>query len=195
MLKLRILFTLLLASLLAAGCAPAATPTAMIMTVVQTVPVEVTRLAEVTQMVEVTRQVVVTQLVEVTVTPPAPETPVQGVPMTQTPTPANPTGQPAPSSNITPYSVITPDQKGQGFTPVFVQNETSDTRRVAITGPTSLEVTVSPGGSQKIWLRRGDYIFDTWKDDHKSYSGSFSITSADKYQFILRDTKAILWIP
>jgi hypothetical protein len=188
---------LALTTLLAAGCGPAATPTSVIQTVMQTVPVEVTRLAEVTQQVEVTRQVMVTQLVEVTVTPPVSETPSQGIPMTQTPTPAvpNPTGQAQPSSQVTPYSWITPDQKGEGFTPVFIQNETGLTMKVAIYGPTNLEATVSSNGTQKIWLRRGDYSFQTWKDDRKSYAGSFKIASADKHLLILRDTKAVFWIP
>lgn len=213
--QLSFLFILLLASLLAASCSPAAAPTPVLVTVVQTVPVEVTRQAEVTREVEVTRQVVATQLVEVTVTPPLAETPVQGIPMTQTPTqaspaaqtpaqgipmtqtptPANPGGQPATTSVVTPYNQITPDQKGQGFTPVFVQNETEFTMKVSLLGPTSLLVTVSPGGSQKVWLRPGDYLYETWKDDRKSYSGSFKIASADKHLLILRDSKAILWIP
>jgi hypothetical protein len=187
--------------MLIAGCGPAATPSPVIVTVVQTALVEVTRLAEITQPIEVTRQVVMTQLVEVTVTPPLSGTPVQvgtpmqGIPMTQTPTPANVAGQSAPSSVVTPYNWITPDQKGQGFTPVFLQNETSNTMKVALAGPVSMEVTVAPGRSQKVWLRRGDYSFETWKDDRKSYSGNFSITSADKYQLIFRDSKAVLWVP
>jgi hypothetical protein len=220
MLKFRytisLLLSLIFASLLATACGPAATPSPVVLTVVQTVPVEVTRLAEVTQMVEVTRQVVVTQLVEVAVTPPVEgtaaqgipmtqtpvsavsETPVQGIPMTQTPTPpaTNSTaGQATLASAVTPYNWITPDAKGQGFTPVFIENQTDYTMKIAINGPLNMEVTVAPGRSQLVWLRRGNYTFQTWKDDRKSYSGSFSIVSADKYQLFLRDSKAVLWVP
>jgi hypothetical protein len=65
--------------MVAAGCKPAQ-QTPVIVTVVQTIPVEVTRLVEMTVPVEVTREVFVTQIVEVQVTP---TSAVSGTPTTQ----------------------------------------------------------------------------------------------------------------
>ena len=97
----RLIFTVLVlaTALLAAGCASAPEATPQIVTVVETVPVEVTRVVEVLNTVEVTRQVVVTVVVEVPVTPQA------------TPTATQAPAQPAATFSYLP----TPTVLGQAF--------------------------------------------------------------------------------
>ena len=121
------IFVILLATgLLTSACGTTATQAPVLQTVVQTVPVEVTRNVEVTRMVEITRDVVVTQVVElpVTVTPALPSV---------TPTYSNAQAQATLAVNITPQ--VTPQEKYQGYTPIFIQNKTTDKMDVYLAGP------------------------------------------------------------
>src|SRR4030066_1726314 len=92
---------ILMAALVLSACAGTspANSTPNVLTVIQTVPVEVTRIVEITQAVEVTRQVVVTQIVEVPVT--VPPNPTLEAPPTPT-LPSFPTLTPILATQITP---------------------------------------------------------------------------------------------
>jgi hypothetical protein len=175
-----------LAGALASGCGNAATPAPVVQTVIQTVAVEVTRNIEVTRVLEVTRDVVVTQVVElpVTVTP--------SLPTAKATIPAQ--SQPAtPLANLTPQA--TPDAKYQGFTPVFVQNKTSDKLDVFLAGPDEFNLALWGGDQQKIWVSEGNYTYTVWTNGQEAYHGKLKIVSADKYNWLLYEKKAVLWIP
>ena len=184
-----ILLAVLIAALILSGCAGSspANSTPNVVTVIQTVPVEVTRIVEITQAVEVTRQVVVTQIVE--------------VPVTVTPNPtveATPTPTLLPFPTLTPIlaTQITPQGKGNGFVPFFLVNQTQDRLDVYITGPlTPAPVALSPDSSFKVFLREGDYFYSVWRDGKVAYEGGFRITNIDKHQLILQENKAVFWIP
>jgi hypothetical protein len=77
--------TLLSISILVGCGGSAPSPTPPVITVVQTVPVEVTRIVELPVTVEVTRQVVVTQVVEVPVTLTPTSLPVEAATSTAAP--------------------------------------------------------------------------------------------------------------
>ena len=180
---------ILMAALVLSACAGTspANSTPNVVTVIQTIPVEVTRIVEITQAVEVTRQVVVTQIVEVPVT----VTPSPTAEATPTPTmPLFPTFTPALATQITPQG------KGDGFTPFFIVNQTQDRMEVYITGPLTPDpVALSPDSSFKIFLREGEYSYSVWRDGKVAYVGGFRITNIDKHQLILHEDKAVFWIP
>ena len=184
-----VLLTILLVAFIFSGCAGSspANSTPNVLTVIQTVPVEVTRIVEITQAVEVTRQVVVTQIVEV----PVIVTPNPTVEATPTPTsPPFPTLTPILATQITPHG------KGDGFAPFFLVNQTPDRLDVYITGLlTPAPVALSPDSSFKIFLREGDYTYSVWRDGKVAYEGGFRITNIDKHQLILHEDKAAFWIP
>jgi hypothetical protein len=168
------------------GCGPQATQIPVVLTVVHTIPVEVTKVVEITRQVEVTREVVVTQAIQVpiTVTP-------EVLRATQTPVP-NPTY----AVNMTLETPqATPLEKGTGYTPVFVYNQTKNKIGLDIIGPTTMSLTLWPGDVQKIWLPEGIYKYTVWANDQKSYDGGFKIVNPDKHQFFINDKKAVLWGP
>jgi hypothetical protein len=181
-----LLFVLVTVGLLTAACGNAATQTPFVQTVVQTVPVEVTRDVEVTRMVEITRDVIVTQVIQipVTITPALPS--------------ATPTyqfqSQPAtPLVNLTPQA--TPQEKYEGYTPIFVHNQTSDKMDVYLAGPDVFNLALWGGDLQKIWTREGNYEYIVSINGQEAYRGKFKITSADKYVWNLYKNKAVLQIP
>lgn len=180
------LIVVILAGVFTGGCSAAATPALIVQTVVQTVPIEVTRDIEVTRIVEITREVVVTELVEkqVTVTPALP-----GV---------TPTLQPQFSGatqvvNTTPQ--VTPQEKYTGFTPIFVHNRTGDKMDVYLGGPDVFNLVLWGGNQQKIWVREGRYDYKVWINGQEAYDGNINIVSEDKYDLFLDANKAILWVP
>jgi len=184
-----VILAILFAAIFLSGCSGSspANSTPNVVTVIQTVPVEVTRIVEITQAVEVSRQVVVTQIVE--------------VPVTVTP---NPTAEATPTPTLLPFPTltpvlatqITPQGKGDGFTPFFLVNQTQDRLEVYITGPlTPAPVALSPESSFKIFLRKGDYSYSVWRDGKVAYEGRFRITNIDKHQLLLDGDKAVFWIP
>src|SRR4030067_3791087 len=169
-----VLLTILLVAFIFSGCAGSspANSTPNVVTVIQTIPVEVTRIVEIPQAVEVTRQVVGTQIVEVPVTvTPSPTAEATPTP----PMPFFPTFPPALATQITPQG------KGDGFTPFFIVNQTQDRMEVYITGPLTPDpVALSPDSSFKIFLREGEYSYSVWRDGKVAYVVGFRITNIDK---------------
>jgi hypothetical protein len=189
---LRRLFLLLLLggiALLAAGCGGAAqaTPTDQIVTVLQTVPVEVTRMVEVVTTVEVTRQVVVTVVVEVPVTPEA------------TPTPPRPPTQPGPTISYlptsTPLSQSFDAPKVGGISRLKIDNETDETLTVKISGAQSFEVELPPNRSAFLNVPYGDYTLRVYNGDDRMYTVRLSIVNPDKYEVNLGGSKATIIAP
>ena len=190
--KVVISVTVFMLVLLTTGCS-AAQQTPTIVTVVQTVPVEVTRLVEVTVPVEVTREVYITQIVEVQITP----TPG----LTSTPTTqsggvqATPFGTQSSYIGPAPTAGFTPQAKGEGFTPVFVKSFAKDRLEMYIRGHLDISVVVNPDNVKKIWLSRGDYTYTVYDPGGLAYDGSFKIASDDKYEIHLYDNKAVIVVP
>ena len=187
--KIATIFLVILTALLLWGCSgtSAAPQTTVIVTVVETVPVEVTRLVEVTQ------EVIVTEIVEVPVT-------VTPQPATATPVPPSPTDTPTTTSStayptLSPFLQITPKERGNGWLPFFVENHTSDKLDVYVSGPIPFNRTLWKGDVQKVWLREGLYTFSVWYEGGLKYNGTFNITNIDKHKLLLRDDKAKFWIP
>lgn len=181
-----LLLAVILTGLFTGGCASGATQTVVLETVIQTVPVEVTRNVEVTRLVEITREVLVTEVVEIPVTI-TPELP--GV----TPTQQSQIAIATPVINTTPQ--VTPQQKYTGFTPIFVHNRTGDKMDVYLGGPDTFNLVLWGGDQQKIWVREGRYDYRVWLNGQDGYSGNFNIVSEDKYDLFLDAKKAILWVP
>jgi hypothetical protein len=181
-----LLFVLVALGVMTSACGSAPTQAPVVQTVVQTVPVEVTRNVEVTRMVEVTRDVVVTQVLEVpvTITPALPSA---------TPTFQYQSQQPTLLVNLTPP--VTPQAKFEGYTAVFVQNQTSDKMDVYLAGPDQFSLALWGGDQQKIWTREGNYEYIVSINGQEAYRGKFKIVSADKYVWNLYKNKAILQQP
>jgi len=169
-------------ALVLTGCASPSSNTPVVLTVVKTIPVEYTKVVEITKPVEVTREVMVTQIVPIPVTVKA----EGGEGQTLTPAPpysVNPTAG-------TPQ--VTPQEKGNGFTEIFIYNQTKDKINLSISGPTDISLTLWPGDVQIIWVREGDYTYTVMENDQAAYAGSFKIVNPDKHQFNIYDSKAIL---
>ncbi|OGO26690.1 MAG: hypothetical protein A2W33_07905 [Chloroflexi bacterium RBG_16_52_11] len=184
--------TLLMMILLAAGCKPAL-PAPVIVTVVKTMPVEVTRLVEMTVPVEVTREVFITQIVEVQVTP----TPALSVTPTTKFSSVQATsigGQPF-SIDPSLTAVITPQAKGEGFTPVFVKSFVKERLEMYLRGPLNAMVVVNSGNVWKIWLTKGNYTYTVYNRSGLAYDGAFKIASSDKYEIHLYNKKAVILVP
>jgi len=99
----------------------------------------------------------------------------------------------APLLNTAPQ--VTPQEKYTGYTPVFVQNRTNDKMDVYLAGPDEFSLVLWGGNQQKIWVREGEYSYTVWTNGLESYRGKFNIVSADKYDLLLNESKAILWVP
>jgi len=184
--------TLFIIFLLTLGCS-AAQQTPAIITVVQTVQVEVTRLVEMTVPVEVTREVFITQIIEVQVTPTPAET---GTPTTQfSGVQATPYATQSGYVGPAPTAGFTPQAKGEGFTPVFVKSFAKERLEMYIRGPVDVSVVVNPDNVQKIWLSRGDYTYTVYDPGGLAYDGSLKIASNDKYEIHLYDKKAVIVVP
>ena len=182
------LLTFILFALFLSACAAnsQAIPSTEIVNVVETVPVEVTRLVEVPQTVEVTRMVIQTAIVEVVVT----ETP--------TATPNNPTAAVtwvyAPSD--TPlYAAPTNLVKQKGTSLIKITNQTNDVLKVELFGEDPLQVDIDPGKSVFHVLREGKYTYKVQRDNKRLYSGSISINNPDKHELILHENKATVILP
>jgi hypothetical protein len=180
------LLVLVTAGLLTSACGNAATQAPIVQTLIQTVPVEVTRDVEVTRMVEVTRDVIVTQVIQVpvTITPALPGA---------TPTFQLPGQLATPPVNLTPQ--VTPQEKYEGYTPIFVHNQTSDKMDVYLAGSDVFNLALWGGDQQKIWAREGNYEYVVSINGQEAYRGKFKIASADKYVWNLYKNKAVLQVP
>ena len=158
-------------------------------TVVQTVPVEVTRLVEVEKTVEVTRQVVITQLVTslATSTPSimelatASQTPAALLTL-ETPTPATPTP-------------TFPQEKVKGFSILLVVNETDDDLVVELSGTVERSLLFR-GPSQALErVKEGDYAYIVWRQSQVLFQGTFKITNPDKFELHIRKDKVVFLVP
>ena len=176
-------------AILAAGCGGAAqpTPTAQIVTVVETVPVEVTRVVEVVNTVEVTRQVVVTVLVEVPVTPPA------------TPTATRPPAQPAATISYIPTSTALVQEfdsdKKEGVSRLKIDNTTDETLTAMGSGTKSFEVEIPPGKSAFLNVPYGDYTIRVYEGSKRMYTAHVSCVNPDKYTIVLNGDSATVIAP
>ncbi len=182
---LLVICTLALAAFSLFGCSaspqPSATP--VIVTVVSTVPVEVTRIVEVPQTVEVTRQVVVTQIVEVPVTP----APTATVAATSTPTAA---------AFVAAFPTATfPEGKVQGYSYLKIINETEDLLTVTIDGPIFGAYSVSGNASIIKEVKEGTYTYVVEHEARIIYRGTMKITNPDKHELVLHDDKAVFRVP
>jgi hypothetical protein len=158
----------------------------------------VTRLVEVTQLVEITQDVIVTEIVEipVTITPQPPtETPVASSP-TETPilagnTPTSSSSDPS----LAPVSQFTPEARGDGWLPFFIENRTDSKLAISASGPIPFNRIIWNGQTIRVWLREGLYTYSVWEDEIQKYSGSFNITNIDKHQLFLREDNGKFWFP
>jgi len=191
---------IILASFILWGCSTAnpAPETTVVVTVVETIPVEVTRLVEVTQLVEVTHEVYVTEIVEipVTITPlPPTETPVNSSP-TETSIPiATTTTLPAAVLALAPELQFTPEARGDGWLPFYIENQTDSKLEIVASGPIPFNRVVWNDQTIKVWLNEGQYTYSVWEGGSQKYSGSFNITNIDKHQLFLRENFAKFWYP
>lgn len=187
------LILLLLVSLLLSGCASftPAVVTPEIVTIVQTVPVEVevpvevTRFIEVTRLVEVTRQVVQTELVPVTVTPtPSPEA---------TGTSVAPTPGLIALGNTPTYGK--PAEKVPGIAPLRVWNTTEDTLEVVINGPVYYQISLAANKAVFLSIKEARYTYLVYRDGNFVYKGEMNISNPDKYELHLKEERAAFLIP
>jgi len=169
------------------GCSaptqPAQTP--VVVTVVNTVAVEVTRMVQVPQTVEVTRQVVVTQLVPVTTTP--------GAAPTSTPTPPA-TGAPTlPAAAATVVWVPTkPPVKVNGIAYFKITNATSDKVEVWFKGPVTRSFVVGGGTSVLTSMPWGSYTYQVLKDGKVAFAGEIKFNNSDKYEMVVAEDRVII---
>lgn len=176
------------------GCSPRAIEPEVV-TVVNTVPVEVTRLVEVEKTVVVTQEVVLTQIVEVpvTVTPmitaeasPTETAPVDSFQVTGfTPAPV--------TATIDPNEFK--DNKFQGFAPLRVANETENSVVVQVFGSQSFAFTLGGQTSQIQVVPEADYTFNVIRDGEVLFTGNLHITNPDKHELIVRSNKVIVKVP
>jgi len=182
----RVIFTALVlaTAILATGCAsaPQPSPTAQIVTVLETVPVEVTRIVEVLNTVEVTRQVVVTVVVEVPVTPQTTPTATQG--------PVQPAATisylPTPTALVQSFDA----PKVQGVSRLKIDNTTDDTLTAKASGAQSFEVEIPPGRSAFLNVPYGEYTIRVYEGADRKYTVHVNCINPDKYEIILAGDKA-----
>ncbi len=173
--------------ILATGCASAPEPTPQIVTVVETVPVEVTRMVEVLNTVEVTRQVVVTVVVEVPVTPQATPT------ATQAPAQPAATFSYLPSPTALGQAFETP--KAEGVSRLKLDNESDETLRIQISGPQNYELEIPDGKSAFLNVPYGEYTIRVFNGSDRLYTVRVNVVNPDKYEVNLGGSKATVMTP
>lgn len=189
---------LLVVVFLAAGCSPAASEP-VVVTVINTVPVEVTRLVEVQRTVEVVREVVVTEIVEVQV----PVTVTAVLEEGATPTPQ---ASPVPSEGAGAGSAVVyasptidlnafKDQKVQGFAPLKVINETGSTLTVVVNGPTYLSMVLGGHSSTIEIVAEAEYSYAVWEENEIIYSGTMRFTNPDKHELVIHNNRVVFKVP
>lgn len=185
------LFLAILIALVLSSCAgnPSPAVETVIVTVVNTVPVEITRIVEVQKTVEVTRQVVVTQQVEipVTVTPsPTPES---------SPTPEN---TPAPTTAAFIPAAATPtfpDEKVAGFSLLKLVNETDNNLMVNISGPFQQSYPIGSHLERVDTVKEGKYTYTVLRDGQVIFRGTMNFTNPDKHELHIREDKVVFLVP
>jgi hypothetical protein len=186
-----LLISAILAALLLSSCANSSSPAieTVVVTVVNTVPVEITRIVEVEKTVEVTRQVVVTQEVEVPVT------------VTPSPTPEN---SPTPESTATPTApaFITaeatptfPQEKVEGFSFLKLVNETDNNLVVNISGPFQQSYPIGSHLERVETVKEGQYTYMVLQDGRVIFRGTMNFTNPDKHELHIREDKVVFLVP
>lgn len=186
-----LLISAILAALLLSSCAGNTTPAVetVVVTVVNTVPVEITRIVEIEKTVEVTRQVVVTQEVEVPVT------------VTPSPTPEN---SPTPESTATPTApaFITaeatptfPQEKVEGFSFLKLVNETDNNLVVNISGPFQQSYPIGSHLERVETVKEGQYTYMVLQDGRVIFRGTMNFTNPDKHELHIREDKVVFLVP
>lgn len=198
--KITTIFIVFLSAFILWGCSNSApvAGTPEVVTVVETIPVEVTRLVEVTQLVEITQEVIVTEIVEipVTVTPQPPtDTPAAELPTETSSPPSNTPISPSSDDTQSPDSKFTPEARGNGWLPFFIENQTDSKLGIVASGPIPFDRVIWNGQTIRVWLNEGTYNYSVWEGDSHKYSGSFTITNIDKHQLFLREKDGKFWYP
>lgn len=192
--SLRVIFIIIFSVALLSACSSPA-PTPQVVTVVNTVPIEVTRLVEIESTVLVVTEVVVTQIVEIPVT----ITPTLNLEMTSTP-------------QVTSTQIVeggteiifgTPtlpasefkDEKIQGYSILKVINETPDYLSVVVSGPETQKLAVSGGKSVSQVILEGVYSYSVERDGQEIYQGVIQLTNPDKHELVIRKDKVIYRVP
>jgi hypothetical protein len=180
------------------GTSTPAISTPEVITVVQTIPVEVTRLVEVTQIVEAVQEVIVTEIIEipVTITPQPPtETPANEPPTETLNLPLNTPAPPSTDATLSPFAGFTPEARGNGWLPFYIENQTDSQLAIVASGPIPFDRVIWNGQTIRVWLREGKYTYSVWEDGDQKYTGSFNITNIDKHQLFLRENDGKYWYP
>jgi hypothetical protein len=178
--------------LAAGGCTPGPAAISQVVTVVQTIPVEVTRLVEIVSTVEVDREVIVTQIVEIPVT----VTPTNTLEATLTPE-ATATLIPGPTFTEGAFvpADYDPNNKKPGLAPLKVINETDDRLTVAISGARAFTIVLNGNDSTIEIVPEGEFSYTVWRNEQIAYQGSFRVTNPDKHELVLREDKAVFRVP
>ena len=179
------------------GCSttPQRVSETVMVTVEKTVQVEVTRLVPVQQTVEVTRQVLVTQLVEVPVTATAEPTALAETLLAPTTQPASTTtSQEMVYPSITPSPTF-PQEKSEGFAPLKIVNETSDSLVLNINGPFQQSYDLQ-GKQQMIrTVKEGKYDYTVTREGKIIFRGTINITNPYKNEIHIRAGKVVFLVP
>ncbi|MEJ2266592.1 MAG: hypothetical protein P8X95_24360 [Anaerolineales bacterium] len=173
------------------GCSAATPPPAatVIVTVVSTIPVEVTRVVEVQRTVEVTREVVLTQIVEVPVT----VTPSPSPQLSPTPTVlSNASGPRVVAASPSPTF---PREKVEGFSHLKLVNQTADNLVVGITGPFEHSYALSADSDRIVPVMEGNYTYTVWRQEQVLFTGQMNITNPDKHELHIRQDKVVFLVP
>lgn len=199
-LKYTHIFLIILTTIILWGCSASApaVDTTVVVIVVETIPVEVTRMVEITRLVKVTQKVIVTEIVEVpvTITPQLPTETPNNSPTAETPIAV---GNTLTSSSVYPTLApklqFTPEERGDGWLPFLIENQTSDKLEIVASGPIPFNRVIWNGGVIKVWLREGFYTYSVFDGANLKYTGSFNITNIDKHLLFLRKDKGKFWVP
>jgi hypothetical protein len=184
-----LIFLLVFFAFILWGCStptqPAQTP--VVVTVINTVPVEVTRMVPVQQTVEVTREVMVTQLVQVPVT----NTPGVGPTATPTPPPATPTFLPAATNTIV-WIPTRPSTKVNGIAYFKITNNTSIKADVNFNGPVFRNFVVGGGTSLLTSMPWGSYTYQVLQEGNVAFNGQMRLVNSDKYEMIIFEDHVVV---
>jgi hypothetical protein len=191
LIRLGLFCLFVLTTMLLWGCSaptqPAQTP--VVVTVVNTVEVEVTRMVQVPQTVEVTRQVVVTQLVPVTTTP---SISTSAAP-TATPTPPATVAPTLPAAAATVVWIPTkPPVKVNGISYLKITNATNDKVEVLFNGTVTRSYIVGGGTSVSTSIPWGSYTYQVVKNGKVAFSNEIRFNNSDKYEMVIFEDHAII---
>lgn len=175
------------------GCSGNLAQDPVVVTIVQTVPIEIIRDVTVEVPLEVQRDVIITQVIEVLVTP-TPISPTEAVNLTNPPLLAG-NATPSVLPTIDPTLQVTPQEKGNNIAPVLVSNLTADKMELSLTGPVNIYLTLYDDTVHRIWLNKGDYNYVVYANGQFAYDGKLKISSIDKYEIKLQKNKIVLLIP